>query len=104
MSTTPSEPFFQGYLRDPMGFLPSILRISAELNKVLVRMLEVDWRDRSTLREVRYPIMKITTFYSDGVVFEGSTARCPWECGLDIDSTFTGTNPIDPSARKVSII
>jgi hypothetical protein len=40
-SATPNDPTFQAYLRDPMGFLPSVLPISAQVNKILVRMLEV---------------------------------------------------------------
>ncbi|KAF8903373.1 kinase-like domain-containing protein [Gymnopilus junonius] len=94
-SATPNDPTFQAYLRDPMGFLPSVLPISPEINEILVRMLEVDWRERSTLREVRYAIEEATTFYSDGAVFEGSMARCPWESGMDIDSASSGTNPDD---------
>ncbi|KAH9478742.1 Negative regulator of sexual conjugation and meiosis [Psilocybe cubensis] len=94
-SATPSDPTFQAYLRDPMGFLPTVLPISPEVNEILVRMLDVDWRERSTLREVRYAIEEINNFYSDGVVFEGSMARCPWESGMDIDSASSGTNPED---------
>ncbi|KAF8155527.1 kinase-like domain-containing protein [Crassisporium funariophilum] len=92
-SATPGDPTFQAYLRDPMGFLPTVLPISPEVNEILVRMLEVDWRERMTLREVRYAIEDISSFYSDGVVFEGSMARCPWESGMDIDSASSGTSP-----------
>lgn len=92
-SATPNDPTFQAYLRDPMGFLPSVLPISAEVNKILVRMLEVDFLDRMTLREVRYAIERVSNFYSDGVIFEGSMARCPWESGMDIDSASSDTNP-----------
>ncbi|KDR80378.1 hypothetical protein GALMADRAFT_208484 [Galerina marginata CBS 339.88] len=92
-SATPDDPTFQAYLRDPMGFMPTVLPISSEVNEILVGMLEVDWRERSNLREVRYAIEEITSFYSDGVVFEGSMARCPWESGMDIDSASSGTNP-----------
>jgi len=94
-SATPNDPTFQAYLRDPMGFLPTVLPISPEVNEILVRMLEVDWRERSTLREVRYAIECIDNFYSDGVIFEGSMARCPWESGMEIDSSSSGTNPED---------
>jgi hypothetical protein len=84
-----------------MGFLPSVLPISAQVNKILVRMLEINFLDRMTLREVRYAIQRVTTFYSDGVIFEGSMARCPWESGMDIDSASSDTNPYanpsDPS-------
>lgn len=92
-SATPNDPTFQAYLRDPNGFLPTVLPISPEVNEILVRMLDVDWRERSTLREVRYAIEGINNFYSDGVVFEGSMARCPWESGMDIDSASSGTSP-----------
>ncbi|KAF9552890.1 kinase-like protein, partial [Agrocybe pediades] len=92
-SATPNDPTFQAYLRDPMGFLPTVLPISPEVNEILVRMLEVDWRERSTLREVRYAIESIDNFYSDGVIFEGSMARCPWEAGMEVDNSSSGTNP-----------
>lgn len=39
-----------------------------------------------TLSEVRAAIEGLDTFYSDGVAFEGSMARCPWEVGVDIES------------------
>jgi len=97
-SATSSDPSFQQYLRDPMGFLPTVLPISPELNNVLIRMLDVDLRDRITLRDVQYAIEEVTSFYSDGVVFEGSIARCPWESGMDIDTdsaSSTGTTPED---------
>ena len=76
-----------------MGFLPSVLPISAEVNEILVRMLEVDFRRRMTLRQVRYAIERVHSFYSDGVIFEGSMARCLWESGMDIDGASSGTNP-----------
>lgn len=84
-SATLSDPTFQAYLRDPYGFLPTVLPISPELNNLLVRMLEVDWRDRLTISEVREALDDISTFYSDGVVFQGSMARCPWEATMDLD-------------------
>lgn len=85
-SASASDPTFQAYLADPANFLPTVLPISAEANAVLVRMLEVDWRHRMTLSEVRVAIEDIDTFYSDGVAFEGSMARCPWEVGVEIES------------------
>ena len=85
-SATPDDPTFRAYLRDPLGFLPTVLPISHELNDLLVRMLEVDWRDRINIRELRYAIEDVHSFYSEDVVFEGSMARCPWEAGMDIDS------------------
>ena len=100
-SATPNDPTFQAYLRDPMGFLPSVLPISAQVNKILVRMLEVNFLDRMSLREVRYAIQGVTTFYSDGVIFDGSMARCPWESGMDIDSSSDDTNPYaNPSSHS----
>ncbi|KAF8966613.1 kinase-like domain-containing protein [Flammula alnicola] len=99
-SATPGDPTFQAYLRDPMGFLPTVLPISPEINEILVRMLEVDWRERMNLREVRYAIEEVTSFYSDGVVFEGSMARCPWESGMDIDSSSSDSNPEDVGPRS----
>jgi serine/threonine protein kinase len=80
-SATPNDSTFQAYLRDLIGFL-------AERSpyKIIVRILELDFLDRMTLREVRYAIQRVTSFYSDGVIFEGSMARCPWESGMDIDS------------------
>lgn len=106
-SATSSDPDFRRYLRDPMGFLPAVLPVSPELNEVLIRMLDVDWRQRSTLREVRYAMEEVTSLYSDGVVFEGSMARCPWEAGMDIDSVSTGTTSEDadhqsPDPRSLS--
>lgn len=85
-SATPDDQTFQAYLRDPLGFLPTVLPISLELNDILIRMLEVDWRERITLPELRLAIEDVNSFYSEGVVFEGSMARCPWESGMDIDS------------------
>jgi hypothetical protein len=47
-----------------------------------------------TLREVRYAIERVqSSFYSDGVIFEGSMARFPWELGMDIDGASSDTNP-----------
>ncbi|KAF9482300.1 kinase-like protein [Pholiota conissans] len=103
-SATPGDPTFQAYLRDPMAFLPSVLPISPEINEILVRMLEVDWRERASIREVRYAIEEITSFYSDGVVFEGSMARCPWESSMDIDSASSSNEdevgPQSPPAQS----
>ncbi|EEB97619.1 hypothetical protein MPER_03027, partial [Moniliophthora perniciosa FA553] len=81
-----SDPTFLAYLRDPLGFLPTVLPISQELNAVLVRMLEVDWRERMTLPELRQALEEVDTFYSDDAVFGGSMARCPWEPDVEADS------------------
>lgn len=94
-SATPGDPTFQAYLRDPIGFLPTVLPISPEINNIIVQMLEVDYRERVSLREVRFAIEEVNSFYSDGVVFEGSMARCPWESGMDIDSASSGSNVED---------
>ncbi|KAF9262243.1 kinase-like protein [Marasmius fiardii PR-910] len=95
-SASTSDPTFQAYLRDPFGFLPTVLPISQELNVVLVRMLEVDWRQRMTIPELRQAIEELDTFYSEGAIFEGSMARCPWEAGMEIDSD----SSTKQSARK----
>ncbi|KAJ7599112.1 kinase-like domain-containing protein [Mycena floridula] len=84
-SASLSDPTFMAYVRDPFNFLPTVLPISFEANALLTRMLELDWRDRMTLSELRESLDDITSFYSDNVVFEGSMARCPWESGMDID-------------------
>ncbi|KAF8652389.1 hypothetical protein AX16_004417 [Volvariella volvacea WC 439] len=91
-SATVDDPTFQAYLRDPARFLPTVLPISSEINEVLVRMLEVNYPDRITLQELRVAMQDVHNFYSDGVIFEGSMARCPWEVGMEIDS--------DPSTKK----
>ncbi|KZP16886.1 kinase-like protein [Athelia psychrophila] len=85
-SASASDPTFQAYLQDPVNFLPTVLPISPEANAVLVQMLEVDWRHRMTLAEVRTAIEGIESFYSEGAAFEGSMARCPWEVGVQISS------------------
>lgn len=38
-----------------------------------------------TLPELRRAIDDVSTFYSEGVIFEASMARCPWEAGMEID-------------------
>jgi hypothetical protein len=76
---------FQAYLRNPEHFLPTVLPISPEVNALLVRTLEVDWRRRITLREMKQELMAIDNFYSHDVLFEDSMARCPWEAGVNID-------------------
>ena len=82
-SATPNDPTFQAYLRDPFNFLPSVLPISPEFNDILVRMLEVDWRRRTTLREVRYAIERVNNFYSDDVIFKGNMIP---KAGMEIAS------------------
>ncbi|KAF7319024.1 Serine/threonine protein kinase [Mycena chlorophos] len=81
-----SDSTFRAYLQDPSEFLLSVLPISTELNAVLVRMLEIDWRDRITIPELRVALARIKTFYSDGAIFDGSMARCPWEVGVDLEA------------------
>ena len=103
-SATPDDQTFQAYLQDPLGFLPTVLPISQELNNILVHMLEVDWRERITLPELRLAIEEVNNFYSDGVVFEGSMARCPWESGMDIDSDSSDdTKGSEPPAKSEQV-
>ncbi|CAK5274521.1 unnamed protein product [Mycena citricolor] len=84
-AATISDSTFRAYIHNPSDFLLSVLPISAELNDVLVRMLELDWRDRITIAEIRAALESVTTFYSEGAVFDGSMARCPWEVGVDLE-------------------
>jgi len=97
-SATADDPTFQAYLRSPDSFLPSVLPISSEVNKILVGMLDIDYRRRPPLRQVRHAISQVKSFYSDGVIFEGSMARCPWESGMDIDTD--SSEDIDPPAPR----
>ena len=60
-------------------------------------MLEVDWTQRMTLSAVRVAIEGIDTFYSDGVAFEGSMARCPWEVGVEIESESEDSTKGEPA-------
>ena len=62
-----------------MNFLPSVLPISLEINKIFVGMLDVEFHSQMTPREVGYAIEEINSFSSEGMVFEGSMARSPWE-------------------------
>ncbi|KAG6845099.1 hypothetical protein H0H87_000798 [Tephrocybe sp. NHM501043] len=102
-SATPDDQTFCAYLRDPLNFLPTVLPISSEINDILTQMLEVDWRERMTLRELRNAIEDVQTFYSDNAIFEGSMARCPWEAGMDIDSETSEDEPqeiVSPSKSE----
>ncbi|KAJ7823966.1 kinase-like domain-containing protein [Mycena olivaceomarginata] len=86
-AATLSDSTFRAYLHDPADFLTTVLPISAELNAVLARMLEIDWRHRMTIPELRIALARVTNFYSDGAVFDGSMARCPWEVGVDLEAS-----------------
>ncbi|EIN08476.1 kinase-like protein [Punctularia strigosozonata HHB-11173 SS5] len=101
-SASLSDPTFHAYLQSPHNFLPTVLPISDELNDVLIRTLEVDWRKRITLRELRRQIRLIDSFYSEDAIFEGSMARCPWEAGVDLDSESEESDiqPADPPVQK----
>ena len=75
-----------------MNFLPSVLPISAEVNDILLRTLDINWRNRISIAELRRAIKGVSSFYADDVVFEGSMARCSWEAGIDITG---GSQPED---------
>ena len=62
-------------------------------------MLEVDWRRRITLSEVRAAIQQVDHFYADGVIFEGSMARCAWEIDVDIESDSDSSTPGEPAEQ-----
>ncbi|OCH86763.1 kinase-like protein, partial [Obba rivulosa] len=85
-SASADDVTFQAYLKDPLHFLPTVLPISEEVNRLLVRVLEVDWRRRMTLREMRIAFKGINSFYAPDVLFEDSMARCPWEAGVTAGS------------------
>ncbi|KAF7347124.1 Serine/threonine protein kinase [Mycena venus] len=86
-AATLSNSSFRAYLHDPSEFLPTVLPISAELNAVLVRVLELDWRRRMTIPELRIALERVTNFYSDDTVFDNNMARCPWEVGVDFGAS-----------------
>jgi hypothetical protein len=48
------------------------LPISAKVTAVLARMLEADFGERTTLR--LYAIERVSSFYSDGVIFDSLKA------------------------------
>lgn len=75
---------YKAYHRDPLQFLPGVLPISDEFNRILVQVLHVDWKKRMSLDKLRDYVINVKNFYSDSVIFEGSLARCPWEAGLDL--------------------
>ncbi|KAJ7267015.1 kinase-like domain-containing protein [Mycena haematopus] len=85
-AATLSDSTFRAYLHDPSDFLMTVLPISAELNAVLTRMLELDWRRRITIPELRIAMERVMNLYADGAVFDGSMARCPWEVGVDLEA------------------
>ena len=62
-------------------------------------MLEVDWRRRITLSEVRAAIERVDRFYAEGVIFEGSMARCAWEIDIDIESDSDSSTPGEPEEQ-----
>ncbi|EJF59550.1 kinase-like protein [Dichomitus squalens LYAD-421 SS1] len=92
---------FQAYLKDPHRFLPTVLPISEEVNLLLTRVLEVDWRRRITLREMRLAFKSIDNFYSHDVIFEDSMARCPWEAGLNVDPDSDSSAEAEPEPQEV---
>jgi hypothetical protein len=62
-------------------------------------MLEVDWRRRITLSEVRAAVQQVDHFYAEGVIFEGSMARCAWEIDVDIESDSDSSTPGEPAEQ-----
>ena len=92
---------FQAYLKDPRHFLPTVLPISEEVNLLLTRTLEVDWRRRITLREMRLVFKEIDNFYSPDVIFEDSMARCPWEAGVNVDADSDSSAEAEPEPQDL---
>ena len=81
-SASHSDPTFCAYLQDPTHFFPMILPISDDVNALLVRVLEADWRRRPTVTEMKEQVKRIDNFYSDDVFFQGNVARSTWEPGV----------------------
>ena len=67
-----------------------------------MRVLEVDWRRRITLREMRLGFQSIESFYSPDVIFEDSMARCPWEAGLNVDPDSDSSAEAEPEPQDLS--
>ena len=65
-----------------------------------MRVLEVDWRRRITLREFRLAFTSIENFYSPDVIFEDSMARCPWEAGLNVDPDSDSSAEAEPDRAE----
>ncbi|KDR80302.1 hypothetical protein GALMADRAFT_62806, partial [Galerina marginata CBS 339.88] len=61
-SAIPDDPTYEAYRQDPLRFLPSVLPISEELNDILVQTLDIDWRGRLSLSELRAGVQNISTF------------------------------------------
>ncbi|KAK7039485.1 Serine/threonine protein kinase [Favolaschia claudopus] len=99
-AATMTDSTFRAYLHAPREFLTTVLPISAEVNAVLVRMLEIDWRRRITIPELRIALERVTNFYSAGAVFDGSMARCPWEVGVDLEASTSEKCSPQPSTRR----
>lgn len=87
-SATMNDAAFQTYLGNPSSFFPSILPISSEVNTILLGMLDVNYKHRLPLREIRRMVSEVKTFYAGGVIFEGGMACWPWQSGMDIDADF----------------
>lgn len=99
-AATLSDSTFRAYLNNPAEFLTTVLPISDELNAVLVRMLEIDWRHRMTIPELRVALERVTHFYSEGAVFDASMARCPWEVSADLQASTSGKESYPPQQRS----
>ncbi|EMD35585.1 hypothetical protein CERSUDRAFT_116314 [Gelatoporia subvermispora B] len=100
-SASADDVTFQAYLKDPRHFLPTVLPISEEVNELLTRTLDVDWRRRITLREMRLAIKEITNFYAPDVLFEDSMARCPWEAGITVESDSSSESEAEPEPQEL---
>lgn len=89
---TQEDPTFRAYCRNPYECLSGILPISPEMSDVLVMMLSVEWRARSSIPEIRAALSQVDNFYSMDAIFEGNVARCSWEAGVDLG---TGAHPFN---------
>ncbi|KAJ7158294.1 kinase-like domain-containing protein [Mycena crocata] len=99
-AATLSDSTFRAYLHDPAEFLTTVLPIAPQLNAILVRMLEIDWRHRMTIPELRVALEGVINFYSAGAVFDGSMARCPWEVGVNLEASTSARESLPREQRS----
>ncbi|TFK23820.1 kinase-like protein, partial [Coprinopsis marcescibilis] len=61
-SATADDPIFQAYGRSPFNFFPSVLPISTAFNKLMIQVLDPNWKTRLSLHHFRQKIESISTF------------------------------------------
>jgi hypothetical protein len=63
-------------------------------------MLDVDWKRRISLSDLRCAIEDVESFSADGAIFESSMARWPWEADMDIESESDGSSMKKPLTTR----